>query len=347
MGNIALNKFADASSSVYPYQPAKAVDGTLTPLNRWVGSSPLPPEPQTPAPNWLRIDLGNTFWINRWVVKQMGAVGWSPNYNLTDYKLQGSLDNANWFDIDSVTNNSANSTDRPFAPRKVRWVRVYITKGLRCNTNFASIVDLEIYEANNPPYLTGLILKSGTMNVDYIPPFSSKTFTYSANVTSTTPDVTVTPTVASGTIKVNGTAVTSGQPSAPITLNGGNTTITIEVTSPDGQMKETYTMTVTKPSKSALLSNLVLNLRGGITPPFNSNTFSYTANASNTTANTTVTPTAQDSAATIRVNGTIVPSGGTSAPITLNTGQNTITVVVTASDNSDTKTYTVVVTKAS
>ena len=70
------------------------------------------PGPGTPAPIWLRVDLGAFYWINRWVVKQMGAVGWSPNYNLTDYKLQGSLDNANWFDIDTVTNNSANQTDR-------------------------------------------------------------------------------------------------------------------------------------------------------------------------------------------------------------------------------------------
>ncbi|HEX3047118.1 MAG TPA: discoidin domain-containing protein, partial [Bacillota bacterium] len=139
MPNIALNKPATASNSVFPYQPAKAVDGVPSALNRWVGSSPLPPS-GTPAPVWLSVDLGAFYWINRWVVRQMGAAGWSPNYNLTDYKLQGSLDNANWYDIDTVTNNSANQTDRATAPSKARWARIYVTKGLRCNTNFASIV---------------------------------------------------------------------------------------------------------------------------------------------------------------------------------------------------------------
>ncbi len=60
----------------------------------------------------------------------------------------------------------------------------------------------------------------------------------------------------------------------------------------------------------------------------------------------TVTPTASDTNATIRVNGTIVASGTASANIPLTVGSNTINVVVTAQDGSTTKTYTITVTRA-
>jgi hypothetical protein len=348
MANIALNKPADASNYMYPYNPAKGVDGNLTPLSRWVGSSPLPPEPAIPAPTWLRINFGSTNWINRWVVKQMGLLGWSPNDNLTDYKLQGSLDNANWFDIDSVTNNSANSTDRTFNPRKVQWARVYVTKGLRCNTNFASIAELEVYDAPNAPSLTGLTLQTTSGSVPLNPGFSSQTFSYTANVGSTIPSVSVTPTAAVGTIKVNTTTTPSGTP-VSVTLNGGTNTITITVTSADNLMTETYTVVVTKGVSSPDLLGLVVSpIRGSLSPTFSSANLNYTANVVGGTTSVTVNPTAVDSQATILVNNTYtVPSGGTSPALNLNVGQNTITIKVTASNGSDIKTYSVVVSRPS
>lgn len=345
MANIALNKFADASNSVNPYQPSKAVDGISTPLSRWVGSSPVPPS-GTPAPNWLRVDLGNTFWINRWVVKQMGALGWSPNDNMSDYKLQGSLDNANWFDIDSVTNNSANQTDRTFAPRKVRWVRVYMTKGLRCNTNFASVVDLEVYDAANPPSLTGLTISNGTLS----PAFTSKIYSYLDSVGTDVGTITVTPTAAAGTIKVNNQVVASGSPSQAITLVTGPNTITVTVTSSDNTMTETYTITVTRAGLAAYLSGLLLKTVMGasitLSPsPFDKNVFNYTASVASGISTVKVTPTAEVSSSTITVNGLVVTSGQQSGPITINTGSNTITVIITASGGGQ-GTYTINVTRS-
>lgn len=347
MGNIALNKPADASNFMNPYIPAKAVDGVVTPMGRWVGSSPLPPEPSTPAPVWLRVDLGATFWVNRWVVKQMGTLGWSTNYNLVDYKFQGSLDYNNWFDLDSVTNNSLNVTDRLFTGKKARWIRVYITKGLRCNTNFASIADFEAYEAANAPYLSGLTIKSGAADVPLSPLFGSKTYSYTATVDSTASSVDVTPITAVGSIKVNNTTVNSGSP-VNVPLTGGSNTITVTVTSPDSTMTETYTVVVTKQTKSAYLSGLVVNgIRGAINPSFASRTMSYTASVAGGVTSVTVTPTAEDSQATIQVNTFTVPSTQTSPPINLSVGTNTITILVTASDNSSHQTYTVVVTRPS
>ena len=54
-----------------------------------------------------------------------------------------------------------------------------------------------------------------------------------------------------------------------------------------------------------------------------------------------MTPTATDSSATVKVNGTSVASGSASGPIALAVGTNTITTVVTAQDGITTKTYSV------
>ncbi len=346
MANVALNKNAAASNSMFPYQPGKAVDGVLTPLNRWVGSSPLPPS-GTPAPTWLRVDLGAVYWINRWVVKQMGAVGWSSNYNLQDYKLQGSLDNANWFDIDTVTNNSANSTDRAVTPQKVRWARIYVTKGLRCNTNFASIVDLEVYEAANAPSLTGLNLSTTSeTSIPLTPVFSSYTYSYTTGVDNSVPSVNVTPTAAAGTIRVNTTTTPSGTP-VNVPLHDGTNTITVTVTSADGLMTETYTVVVNKSAGSAYLSALVVNgIRGSMNPAFNKTTMAYTASVAGGVSSVTVTPTAEEAGATILVNDTYtVPNGGTSPALSLVVGSNEITIKVT--NGSSSQTYTVIVSRPS
>jgi hypothetical protein len=274
----------------------------------------------------------------------MGAVGWSPNYNLTDYKLQGSLDNANWFDIDTVTNNSANQTDRPTAPTKVRWARIYVTKGLRCNTNFASIVDLELYPADpTSAKLTGMTLSEGTLD----PPFGSTTYTYTANAGYDTNSITVTATAedSRATIKVNGVPAVSGQPSAPVSLNPGGTTtpIPVEVTPFIGD-PQIYTINVTRASSPYLSDLQVLAGKKTLpfTEPFASNKLNYTIDWTGQPVITSVKvkPTAVDGSASITVNGFPVASGAQSDSIDITVTQ-TIPVVVRSSIGSDQKQYTI------
>ena len=85
---------------------------------------------------------------------------------------------------------------------------------------------------------------------------------------------------------------------------------------------------------------------GGLTPSFLTATTSYTAKVANGTTSITVTPTTSDTGATVKINGISVASGAPSAPIALNTGPNTITVVVTAQDGTTQKTYTITETRA-
>ena len=91
----------------------------------------------------------------------------------------------------------------------------------------------------------------------------------------------------------------------------------------------------------ATLSALTIST-GTLIPSFSSGTISYVASVANGVSSVTVTPTRNESHATITVNGNPVTSGSASGTINLNTGSNTITVIVTAQD-STTKTYTIIV----
>jgi len=190
--------------------------------------------------------------------------------------------------------------------------------------------------------LANLGLSKGTLS----PVFASATLSYTTTVINTVSTLTITPaaTDANATIKIDGTAVSSGTASAPIGLaEGANTFISIVVTAQNGTTTKTYTVTVTRaPSANAGLSTLGQSA-GGLTPAFATGTTSYTSTVNNGTTSITLKPVSSDANATIKVNGTAVASGTASGAIALAVGSNTITTVVTAQDNVTIKTYTLTV----
>jgi hypothetical protein len=93
------------------------------------------------------------------------------------------------------------------------------------------------------------------------------------------------------------------------------------------------------------LSSLAIS-SGTLSPTFASGTADYTASVANDVIQVTVTPTAKDSGATIKVNTVDATSGEASGLIDLAAGTNTITIVVTGSGGKATNTYTVTVTRA-
>lgn len=193
--------------------------------------------------------------------------------------------------------------------------------------------------------LSGLTVSSGSLNEAFDP----NTTSYTHDAGSGTTSLKVTPTTADSksTVTVNGTAVESGQESAEISLTTGSNMITIIVTAEDSTVTKTYTVQVSKASTStnADLSNVVLS-SGPFHEAFHPAKTNYTQRVGNSTASLTVTPTVADSNATVTVNGSLVKSGQASAAISLKTGTNEITIVVTAEDGT-TKTYTIVVTRQS
>jgi len=182
-----------------------------------------------------------------------------------------------------------------------------------------------------------------------MPAFSSGTISYTENVSNATATITFKPVSsdANATIKVNGTAVTSGTATAPIALAAGPNTIATVVTAQDGVTTKTYTLTVTRAlSTIATLSSLKLS-SGTLSPAFATTTTSYSSGVANTVSTISITPATTDPNATIKVNGTAVTSGAASNPIALAEGvQTAVTILVTAQDGSTTKTYTVTVTRA-
>jgi hypothetical protein len=92
-----------------------------------------------------------------------------------------------------------------------------------------------------------LAFSAGTLS----PAFASASTSYTANVINSVESVTVAPTVMDGnaTVKVNGTAVTSGSASEAIPLAVGSNTITVLVTAQDGTTTKTYTVAFIREAK--------------------------------------------------------------------------------------------------
>ena len=191
--------------------------------------------------------------------------------------------------------------------------------------------------------LASISLSSGTLS----PVFASGTIAYTATVGNLVSSITVSPTLneVNATVKVNGTAVVSGNASASIPLTVGSNEITILVTAQDGSTTKTYTLTITRAQSSdATLASISLS-SGALNPVFASGTLAYTATVSNAVNSITVTPTSGEANATLKVNGTTVVSGNASASIPLTVGPNEITFLVTAQDGTI-KTYTLNLTRS-
>ena len=92
--------------------------------------------------------------------------------------------------------------------------------------------------------LSNLTLSSGALS----PTFAAATTSYTASVANGVASITTTPTAAdiNSIITVNGSPVTSGNPSASIPLSVGTNTVTTIVTAQDAVTTKTYIVTVTR-----------------------------------------------------------------------------------------------------
>ncbi|MBI4326688.1 MAG: discoidin domain-containing protein [Chloroflexi bacterium] len=137
--NLAKNKKATASSEYSPAQAAsKAVDGSTG--AKWCTAD-------GEKTHWLMVDLGQACDISRWVVRHSGAGGEAVNANTRDFTLQKSDDGSTWTDVDSVTENTANVTDRNVRTFASRHARLTITKATSISDTHARIYAFELYRA--------------------------------------------------------------------------------------------------------------------------------------------------------------------------------------------------------
>ena len=158
------------------------------------------------------------------------------------------------------------------------------------------------------------------------------------------------------------TTVSSGSASSAIPLVVGSNALKVEVTAEDGTTTQTYTVTVTRQQAQAQATDATLSALTGNTSTdgssfsgtlnigtFASGTTTYTTTVANTVTHVKLTPTVNDSDATVKVGKqgslTTVSSGSASSAIPLVVGSNALKVEVTAEDGTTTQTYTVTVTR--
>ncbi|WP_312650208.1 S-layer homology domain-containing protein [Aminipila sp.] len=158
---------------------------------------------------------------------------------------------------------------------------------------------------------------------------------------------------------VNEGSFTLEQPSTTI-LNSSTTSAAFTITPQNGLAAGTYTATITvtadnginqsfdvtftvkvNQSSKANLSSLTLS-NSTLSPMFVSGITNYTASVPNNITTVTVTPTVEESNATVKVNGITVTSSSSSGAINLDVGSNIVEVTVTAEDGT-TKTYTIAI----
>ncbi len=126
--NIALNKFVTVSSIEDGTLPgSNAVDGNGS--TRWASAEGVDPQ-------WITVDLGNSYAINRI------RINWEAAYG-KNFLVQVSSDNSNWNTLQNVQNNTSLSNDYTGLSATGRYVRIYGTA--RGTTYGYSIYDLEVY----------------------------------------------------------------------------------------------------------------------------------------------------------------------------------------------------------
>ncbi|MBK9308054.1 MAG: cadherin-like beta sandwich domain-containing protein [Nitrospira sp.] len=189
--------------------------------------------------------------------------------------------------------------------------------------------------------LASLSVDPGTLQ----PGFSSGTTQYKADLANTLTSVTITaqPAVAGDSVTINGEATTS----RPITLGeAGSTTSVNIVVSESGTNSRTYTVLLTKASltgNNSLRSLLISS--GSLEPGFDANTLNYQVSVASSVNNIRVTPTLDDPAATMTVNGQAAISGQPHTVPLRDPGLSTVINVVGIAPNGTQKQYTLVVSR--
>lgn len=160
--NVALNASATASGQCNNNEIAKAaVDGKSD--TKWCDNT-------NAKKKWLKLDLGQIYNLNQWVVKNaaINESANSPFWNTKDFRLQKSIDGTVWEDVDAVRNNVQTIVDRHVPAFSARYIRFYIDKGAHDN-NTVRLYELELYGvgADQLPAYPATNLAP----VDYVDPF--------------------------------------------------------------------------------------------------------------------------------------------------------------------------------
>ncbi|WP_460848355.1 ThuA domain-containing protein [Phytohabitans suffuscus] len=132
-GNLALNKPATASSvEAAEYPASAAVDASAT--TRWASAFS--------DPQWIQVDLGATYSIDR------VRLVWEAAYG-SAYQIQTSANGSTWTTVRSITGGNGGEDDNTGLGASGRYVRIYGTA--RGTAWGYSLFTFEVYGGGSPP----------------------------------------------------------------------------------------------------------------------------------------------------------------------------------------------------
>ena len=153
--NAALWQYTtvDGYVSIPSFGYWKAVDGRIASEGRtardgYKVSASKSWQAEGPGPHWLVVDLGAPYSVERFVVHHDGADGngGDPKHNTSDYQIQrGSKLDGPWEDLARARGNIDSTTTHTIAPTKMRYVRLYITRGSQSDDPTARICEFEVF----------------------------------------------------------------------------------------------------------------------------------------------------------------------------------------------------------
>ncbi len=133
--NIALNKSASANGACNQGEVAAfAVDGTLG--KKWCAHV---------TPQWLQIDLGQSYDIAKFVIHHAEAGGESAGFNTKIFNIEVSMDGENWSKVVDVDNNVLGVSEHNIALTEAQYVRFNIIKPTQGGDQAARIYEFEVF----------------------------------------------------------------------------------------------------------------------------------------------------------------------------------------------------------
>ena len=194
---------------------------------------------------------------------------------------------------------------------------------------------VNLHRLSNSVDVNSLTIKNTGDNstVSYTPSFSKNTLTYNATVGDDVSSVSISLTSTDSSVTITGDGVK--------TLSFGNNSFPILVTAEDGVTKKTYTVNIKKVSSSFSVTGLTIvntsdNSNIPYTPTFDQETLIYNATVGSGVNSVDISFVTSD--------GVTVTGAGTKS---LNIGDNSFPIVITASDGVTKKNYTVNIHKKS
>ena len=139
--NLALNKEVTASGSEKNADASNITDGSDS--TKWSHNDGLSGE-------WVQIDLGENYDIQRWNAKFAGIRD-DIRYNPRDFRLQASSDGKSWTDIAVVYGNTKSSCGRNVSGVSARYIKLEMLTSTQTNDGGASVYELEIWGKDDKP----------------------------------------------------------------------------------------------------------------------------------------------------------------------------------------------------